>query len=84
MNAKKAKILRRLVKSIAKSENPLEPVSYVEDLKSRTYVEVEKVSGDGKSTYTDQELLSVGTIKLNKTSAKGVYRTLKNKINNVK
>lgn len=81
MNAKKAKALRRLVRSAAIDEKgePIEAVSYVENTSARKFVEVEKVSGDGKSTYKDKEQISMGTIRVAPRTIKGVYKMMKKK-----
>lgn len=79
MNAKKAKLLRRLIKQAAVDEKgqPLDDSSYVENTRNRKTVNVEKVSGDGKSTYVDKEVISAGTIKLESRTRKGLYRKMK-------
>ena len=38
---------------------------------------VEKVSGDGKSTYKDKEQIAAGTIKVEAHTIRGVYRGMK-------
>jgi hypothetical protein len=81
MNAKKAKALRRLVKQAAVDANgkPIEvaDVEYLEDVRARKFVDVEKVSGDGKSTYKDKEQIAMGTIRVAQRSLKGIYKTMK-------
>ena len=81
MNAKKAKLLRRLVRNAAVDEKgvPIQEGGYVENTGHRKYVTVEKVSGDGKSTYTDKEQIAAGTISVEKRSVKGLYKTMKKK-----
>lgn len=79
MNSKKAKLLRRYVRmsAIDKEGTPLEDSGYVEDEKARKFVDVEKISGDGKSTYTDRQQISAGTISLAPRTVKGLYRKMK-------
>lgn len=79
MNAKKAKLLRRFVKQAAvdKEGNPLQAVGYYEDTNKRKTVEVEKISGDGKGTYTDKEVIAPGMVRLGDRTVKGVYRKMK-------
>lgn len=81
MNAKKAKKLRQLTRLAAVDENgtALPDTNYMENSNNRKYVTVEKVSGDGKSTYQDREQVSLGTIKLDPRSIKGLYKGLKKK-----
>ena len=79
MNAKKAKKLRQLVRMAARDTegNPLPSVSYVENQGHRKFVTVEKVSGDGKSTYKDKEQIAAGTIEVEAHTIRGVYRGMK-------
>ena len=81
MNAKKAKKLRQLIKISGRDENgeALPEVNYIENVNARKFVNVEKVSGDGKSTYQDKEQIATGTIKLDPRSTKGLYKGLKKK-----
>lgn len=81
MNAKKAKKLRQLVRLAARDEKgePLPEVSYSENTGNRKFVTVEKVSGDGKSTYKDKEQIAMGTIRVDPRTIRGVYRGMKKK-----
>lgn len=86
MNAKKAKKLRQMARAVAvavavnEKGEPLDAVSYLENTGNRKFVEVEKVSGDGKSTYKDKEQIAMGTIKVAPRTVKGVYRHLKKQL----
>lgn len=81
MNAKKAKKLRQLVKMAARDSEgiPLPKEGYIENNNNRKFVTVEKVSGDGKSTYKDKELVSIGTIRIAPRTVRGIYRGMKKK-----
>jgi hypothetical protein len=87
MNAKKAKKLRQLVKMAARDDQgaPLPADGYRELEKNRKYVMVEKISGDGKSTYKykDKEQIASGTIKLDPRTVKGVYSGMKKQFNKI-
>lgn len=81
MNAKKLKKLRQLVRAAARDTTgePLPAVGYSENTLNRKYVNVEKVSGDGKSTYKDREQIASGTIRVEPRTMRGVYRGMKRK-----
>jgi len=81
MNSKKAKKLRQLVRVAAKDDKgvALTAVGYTENQRNRKFVTVEKVSGDGKSTYKDKEQVSAGTIRVEPRTIRGVYRGMKKK-----
>lgn len=82
MNAKKAKKLRQMARAVAVNDKgePLEAVSYLENTSHRKFQTVEKVSGDGKSTYTDKEQITHGTLKVAPSTVKGVYKHLKKQL----
>lgn len=82
MNAKKAKKLRQMARAVAVNEKgeSLDSISYLENTANRKFVTVEKVSGDGKSTYKDKEQIAMGTIKVAPRTVKGVYRHLKKQL----
>lgn len=82
MNAKKAKKLRKLIRLVVRDEKgePLPKISYSENIKNRKFVTVEKVSGDGKSTYKDKEPIAMGTISVDPRTVRGVYRNMKKKL----
>ena len=83
MNAKKAKKLRQLVRMAARDDKgePLPEVTYLENHKNRKFMSVEKISGDGKSTYQDKEQIASGTIKVEPRTVRGVYQGMKKKFN---
>lgn len=85
MNAKKAKKLRQLVRMAARDADgtPLPEVSYLENHGHRKFVTVEKISGDGKSTYKDKEQIAAGTIKVEARTVRGVYRGMKKQLSAV-
>lgn len=74
MNVKKAKLLRQIVRATASDR---ELLSYQEQTSQRRYRDVEKISGDGKSTYVDKEPIATGPIRVNPTTQRGIYRALK-------
>ena len=82
MNAKKAKKLRQMGRAVAVNDKgePLDAVSYLENTGNRKFVTVEKVSGDGKSTYKDKEQIAHGTLKVAPATVKGVYKHLKKQL----
>jgi hypothetical protein len=76
MNAKKAKKLRQLVR-VAVKDKDVPAISYTENQHNRKFVTVEKVSGDGKSTYKAKEQVATGTIRVEPRTVRGVYLGMK-------
>lgn len=85
MNAKKAKKLRQMARQFAVNDKgePLDGVSYLENTSHRKFQEVEKISGDGKSTYKDKEQIAMGTIRVAPRTVKGVYKQMKKQLAHV-
>ena len=87
MNRAKAKQLRRYVKQIAiddKTGAQLPKDGYYEVEKNRKYISIEKPSGDGKSTYTDQQQIAPGTIRVIPKTQRGIYKALKKSLKRMK
>lgn len=76
MNVKKAKQLRKIVRQAVVGKN-VPRVEYIEVERNRKYQAVEKISGDGKSTYTDRVQVASGTMRLDPRSQRGMYQELK-------
>lgn len=85
MNAKKAKKLRQLVRMAARDDKgeALPSGGYTENQNNRKFVMVEKVSGDGKSTYKDKEMIAAGTISVDRRTIRGVYQGMKKQLSKV-
>jgi hypothetical protein len=87
MNAKKAKLLRKLARDTAREPETGETLPesrYHENTRRRKYKNVTRTSGDGKSTYTDKELVATGTITCDKRTVRGLYREMKKMISRIK
>lgn len=77
MNSKKAKALRRMIRQ-AQAQMPerFNPDQMLENTKNRKVVTYEDLQEDG-STVTKDVQISMGTIKADPSSAKGLYNHLK-------